>query len=139
MKTALILALAVASTATVIDANAQTYQWKDSSGRTVISDTPPPASVRGLPDFTDLVEQVGPSVVNIRTMERVRPGGSEDGSNDEDMREFFRRFFGVRNHRRRPHQNAAEQGTPQNPFPFHPSGTLHPLNPRKFIIKVNTP
>jgi len=47
MKTALILALAIASTATVIDANAQTYQWKDSSGRTVISDTPPPASVRG--------------------------------------------------------------------------------------------
>ena len=46
MKTALILALAIASTATVIDANAQTYQWKDSSGRTVISDTPPPASVR---------------------------------------------------------------------------------------------
>jgi len=46
MKTALILALAMASTATVIDANAQTYQWKDSSGRTVISDTPPPASVR---------------------------------------------------------------------------------------------
>ena len=42
MKTALILALAIASTVTVIDANAQTYQWKDSSGRTVISDTPPP-------------------------------------------------------------------------------------------------
>ena len=46
MKTALILALAIASTATVIDANAQTYQWKDSNGRTVISDTPPPATVR---------------------------------------------------------------------------------------------
>ena len=46
MRTALIFALAIASTATVITANAQTYQWKDSSGRTVISDTPPPASVR---------------------------------------------------------------------------------------------
>ena len=34
------------------------------------------AAVRGLPDFTDLVDQVGPSVVNIRTMERVRSGGS---------------------------------------------------------------
>ena len=37
-----------------------------------------------LPDFTELVEQVGPSVVNIRTLERVssRPrqgGGSEEG------------------------------------------------------------
>ncbi len=50
-------------------------------------------SVRNLPDFTDLVEQVGPSVVNIRTLERVsqRPGG---GNMDEEMQEFFRRFFG---------------------------------------------
>nr|MBL8410435.1 DUF4124 domain-containing protein [Dechloromonas sp.] len=39
MRTALILALAIASMTT---AHAQTYQWKDSSGRTVISDTPPP-------------------------------------------------------------------------------------------------
>lgn len=46
MKTALIFALVIVSTATVITANAQTYQWKDGSGRTVISDTPPPASVR---------------------------------------------------------------------------------------------
>jgi serine protease Do len=47
---------------------------------------------RGLPDFTDLVELVGPSVVNIRTMEKVttRPG-AENGM-DEDMLEFFRRF-----------------------------------------------
>ncbi len=49
-------------------------------------------SARGLPDFTELVEQVGPSVVNIRTLEKVttRPG-SESGA-DEDMLEFFRRF-----------------------------------------------
>jgi len=39
MRTALILALALAPLTT---AHAQTYQWKDSSGRTVISDTPPP-------------------------------------------------------------------------------------------------
>ena len=30
------------------------------------------AQARALPDFTDLVEQVGPSVVNIRTLERSR-------------------------------------------------------------------
>ena len=47
MKPALIFALAIASTATSLTALAQTYQWKDNSGRTVISDTPPPASVRG--------------------------------------------------------------------------------------------
>jgi serine protease Do len=47
--------------------------------------------VRGLPDFTELVDQVGPSVVNIRTMEKVvdRPGMN---GMDEDMLEFFRRF-----------------------------------------------
>ena len=47
--------------------------------------------VRGLPDFTDLVEQVGPSVVNIRTLERATadPGS---GGPDEQMLEFFRRF-----------------------------------------------
>lgn len=54
------------------------------------------AVVRTLPDFTDLVDQVGPSVVNIRTLERVQrqPMGS-DGDQDEEMQELFRRFFGV--------------------------------------------
>lgn len=42
MKNLLIFALGIASTVTVLDASAQTYQWKDSTGRTVISDTPPP-------------------------------------------------------------------------------------------------
>ena len=53
-----------------------------------------PASVRGLPDFTDLVEQVGPSVVNIRTVEKVsNPSvGGTDSAMDEEMREFFKRF-----------------------------------------------
>jgi serine protease Do len=51
------------------------------------------ASVRGLPDFTDLVDLVGPSVVNIRTLERAAAGSSPGGSAmDEQMLEFFRRF-----------------------------------------------
>ena len=52
---------------------------------------------RSLPDFTDLVDQVGPAVVNIRTLERTRAGSrsSADGQMDEEMQEFFRRFFGV--------------------------------------------
>lgn len=49
----------------------------------------------GLPDFSDLVERVGPAVVNIRTTEKVRPGQSAPGIEDEEMQEFFRRFFGV--------------------------------------------
>ena len=53
-----------------------------------------PVSARGLPDFTDLVEQVGPSVVNIRTLEKVSASsaGASDGAGDEEMREFFKRF-----------------------------------------------
>ncbi|MES1979147.1 MAG: DegQ family serine endoprotease [Pseudomonadota bacterium] len=48
------------------------------------------AQNRTLPDFTDLVEQVGPSVVNIRTSEKVKVGAAS--GIDEQMLEFFRRF-----------------------------------------------
>jgi serine protease Do len=57
---------------------------------------PQAAAVRGLPDFTELVEQVGPAVVGIRTTEKVRAG--QRGATpemDEEMQEFFRRFFGT--------------------------------------------
>jgi len=50
------------------------------------------AQVRTLPDFTDLVDQVGPSVVNIRTLEKVAPRAGAGGAGDEEMLEFFRRF-----------------------------------------------
>lgn len=46
----------------------------------------------GLPDFADLVEKVSPAVVNIRTTEKVR---MQNNPSDDDMAEFFRRFFGV--------------------------------------------
>ncbi|MFM0594494.1 DegQ family serine endoprotease [Paraburkholderia dilworthii] len=53
-----------------------------------------------LPDFTDLVDKVGPAVVNIRTTTRVSNssgarGGLPPGMDDGDMSEFFRRFFGI--------------------------------------------
>lgn len=50
------------------------------------------AQVRGLPDFSELVEQVGPSVVGVRTLEKVTPRMQQGLQNDEDMLEFFRRF-----------------------------------------------
>ena len=53
------------------------------------------AVVRGLPDFTELVEQVGPSVVNIRTSEKVRIQNSNGNGMDEETQELFRRFFGI--------------------------------------------
>ena len=68
----------------------------------------PAAVVRGLPDFTDLVEQVGPSVVNIRTLEKVRPSNPAGSAADEEMQELFRRFFGV------PMPNAPRQAPRQN-------------------------
>jgi serine protease Do len=55
------------------------------------------APAANLPDFTDLVDKVGPSVVNIRTtthvsaVQRDLPPGADSG----DMSEFFRRFFGI--------------------------------------------
>jgi serine protease Do len=52
------------------------------------------AVVRGLPDFTELVEQVGPSVVNIRTLEKTATRRPQSGPTEEEMQEFFRRFFG---------------------------------------------
>ncbi len=54
-------------------------------------------SVRGLPDFADLAEAAGPSVVNIRTLEKSKASAGAGGSGmDEEMQEFFRRFFGDR-------------------------------------------
>jgi serine protease Do len=51
--------------------------------------------VKGLPDFTELVEQVGPSVVNIRTLEKTAAREAPVNEPDAEMQEFFRRFFGV--------------------------------------------
>ena len=64
------------------------------------------AAARALPDFTDLVEQVGPSVVNIRTVEKVTARTGGGNGMDEEMLEFFRRF-GV------PVPNAPRQQRPQ--------------------------
>ena len=54
-----------------------------------------PLLVQGLPDFSPLVDAVGPSVVNIRTMEKVTRQGVEFQGfpgMDPDMLEVFRRF-----------------------------------------------
>jgi serine protease Do len=73
-----------------------------------------PPVVTGLPDFTDLIDKVGPAVVNIRTTEKVRqgPGG---GANEEEMQDFLRRFFGgqavPRGGRRAPQQPQEEEVT----------------------------
>ena len=53
------------------------------------------AMVKGLPDFTELVEQVGPSVVNIRTLEKVRVQPQNGGGMDDETQDLLRRFFGI--------------------------------------------
>jgi len=70
----------------------------------------PPAGAQARPDsFADLVVQVSPAVVNIRTVKIVKRGpmpdffqfhgrggdqGGEPGEEMPDLHEFFRRFFG---------------------------------------------
>ncbi len=51
--------------------------------------------VTGLPDFTPLVERVGPSVVNIRVMEKVQRNPFAGRSSGDPMEELLRRFFGI--------------------------------------------
>ncbi len=48
------------------------------------------AQATTLPDFSELVERVGPAVVNIRTSEKVRPVVQPEM--DPQMQEFLRRF-----------------------------------------------
>jgi serine protease Do len=82
------------------------------------------AQSRALPDFTDLVEQVGPSVVNIRTSEKSRAATSGGGV-DEQMLEFFRRF-GIPvppNLRQGPRSDRSQPQQPQlQPDEEHPRG-----------------
>jgi serine protease Do len=76
-------------------------------------------STRTLPDFTDLVEQVGPSVVNIRTLEKARTQEMQANGPDAEMQEFFRRFFGVP----MPMPNAPRQQRPnRSPEEAQPKG-----------------
>jgi serine protease Do len=48
--------------------------------------------VQALPDFTELVDRVGPAVVNIRTLERGRQPAAGGPEVDPQVEEFFRRF-----------------------------------------------
>ncbi|QBE65361.1 DegQ family serine endoprotease [Pseudoduganella lutea] len=86
------------------------------TGLAPVHAAPATGAVAGLPDFADMVEKVGPAVVNIRTTERqrMRPPGAED----EEMQEFFRRFFGgqmptPRREGQQPRGNRQQQQIPQ--------------------------
>lgn len=55
----------------------------------------PSAWAERLPDFTDLVEEVSPAIVNISTVQRAESGSARGpgGINPEQLPEFFREFF----------------------------------------------
>ncbi len=55
---------------------------------------PPPQLVTGLPDFSKLVEKVGPAVVSIEATGVGRPAAMAGGPSPDDIDELFRRFFG---------------------------------------------
>jgi len=50
------------------------------------------AAVRGLPDFSDLVAQVGPAVVNVQVVEKAAASANAD-EGDEDSEDPFGDFF----------------------------------------------
>jgi serine protease Do len=82
--------------------------------------TPVWAQTRTLPDFTDLVDEVGPSVVNIRTLERAKASATTSGI-DEQMLEFFKRF-GIPVPPNMPRGPRAEPGQPGQPDENQPRG-----------------
>lgn len=78
----------------------------------VIAVQPSEARVTGLPDFTELVAEAGPAVVNIRTTEfgqrMRREEGNQEGQPpfEGDIPEAFRRFFEGPNAPRRDRRGA---------------------------------
>lgn len=70
-------------------------QGASSAAVSSIAQSSAPQIVTGLPDFTQLVDQVGPGVVNIEAKIGTRQTSrDQQAPDDEEMPEFFRRFFG---------------------------------------------
>jgi serine protease Do len=77
------------------------------------------AQTQVLPDFADLVDKVGPSVVNIRTTEKVRPGASALPQDDQELQDLFKKFFGQPMPQQPPPQ--AQPGVPTQPKKDRPA------------------
>lgn len=52
-----------------------------------------PAHARSFPEFTELVEDASPAVVNITATRESRRNNRFESPNNQEMPEFFRRFF----------------------------------------------
>ncbi len=82
-------------------------------GLVALQPTTAAAQVRGLPDFTELVEQNSPSVVNISTSEKSKSVGRHGGGQlDPGLEEFFKRF-GIPVPNQRSPRGGNDDDTPQ--------------------------
>ncbi len=89
MKSSLrILALAAATAA----ATSAVVVPFASTAQQAVPASPAPQLVAGLPDFTRLVEEVGPAVVNIEA--QVASRSAQQSPGEQEIPEIFRRFFG---------------------------------------------
>jgi serine protease Do len=70
------------------------------------------AANRGLPDFADLVAQVGPAVVNVAVVEKTASAQNSDEEEDSDdpFSDFFRRFGLPRPNSPQPRNNSPVRG-----------------------------
>jgi serine protease Do len=86
------------------------------------------AATRGLPDFADLVAQVGSAVVNVTVVQKApsAQGGPDDNEDDQDdpFNDFFRRF-GL------PRPNMP---TPKNYAPVRGIGSGFIISPDGYIL-----
>jgi serine protease Do len=92
---------------------------------TAVANASSNALVRGLPDFTGLVEKAGPAVVGIRTLQKVSrsqgvfPGMPPGLDENDPFYEFFRRFFPPGQPGMPPH---SQPGEPEGDAPSVPRG-----------------
>jgi serine protease Do len=85
------------------------------------------AANRGLPDFADLVAQVGSAVVNVQVVQKAPSAQSQDdseGDPDDPFNDFFRRF-GL------PRPNIPQ---PKNYAPVHGIGSGFIISPDGYIL-----